>query len=147
MRLGSILTAMRVYLITSQLFSYRQALWKNLAKESAHLNPGTLVRVRVIEWGNFVSGPFRGKVLAEIGAEVIKVEPPGTGGDSRSHDPFPGHIPHPERGGLFLFNNINKRGVSLNLNKAPGREVLGELLKSADFFYPTNTLGLQRKSD
>ena len=78
------------------------------------MSPGSLDGVRVVEWGNFVSAPFCGKVLAELGAEVIKVEPPVSGDESRRHGPFPNHLPHPERSGLFLFANLNKRGLSLS---------------------------------
>ena len=93
---------------------------------------GALSGVRVIEWGNYISAPFCGKVLAELGAEVIKVEPPSVGDDSRRSGPFPDNIPDPERSGLFLLSNINKRGVSLNLNTATGWELFDRLLEWAD---------------
>ena len=95
---------------------------------------GALEGVRVIEWGDFVSVPFCGKVLAELGADVIKVETPLIGDDSRRHGPFPDGIPHPERSGLFLLANINKRGLSLDPRTATGRDILNRLLQSADIF-------------
>ena len=105
---------------------------------------GALSGVRVVEWGNYISAPFCGKVLAELGAEVIKVEPPLVGDDSRRSGPFPGHIPDPERSGLFLLSNINKRGVSLNLNTATGRELFDRLLESADVLLENQPSGVPR---
>jgi len=107
--------------------------------EAAILTPGALEGIRVVEWGNFVSGPFCGKVLAELGAQVIKVEPPLVGDESRRHGPFPNHIPDPERSGLFLFANINKRGLTLDPAKASGRQILELLLDSADIFIENQT--------
>ena len=98
------------------------------------MSSGVLQGVRVIEWGNFVSAPFCGKVLAELGADVIKVEPPRHGDDSRRHGPFPGGLPDPERSGLYLFANIYKRGLTLDLATATGRDFLDRLLGSADVF-------------
>ena len=94
--------------------------------------PGALDGVRVVEWGNFISAPFCGKVLAELGADVIKVESPGPGDESRQHGPFPGQVPDPERSGLFLFTNLNKRGITLDVHTTTGRGLLGRLLESAD---------------
>ena len=97
--------------------------------------------VRVIEWGNLVSAPFCGKVLGELGADVIKIETPGTGDEGRARGPFPGGVPHPERSGLFLFANLNKRGITLNLESGEGRNILGRLLATADIFVENRPLG------
>ncbi len=104
--------------------------------------PGALNGVRVIEWGSLVSAPFCGKVLAELGAAVIKVEPPGVGEAARQRGPFPAGAPHPERSGLYLFANLNKRGITLDLQSSRGRELLGRLLKSADVFLENQPLAL-----
>ncbi len=104
--------------------------------------PGALNGVRVIEWGSLVSAPFCGKVLAELGAAVIKVEPPGVGEAARQRGPFPAGAPHPERSGLYLFANLNKRGITLDLQSSRGRELLGRLLKSADVFLENHPLAL-----
>ncbi len=96
------------------------------------LPPGALDRVRVVEWGSLVSAPFCGKALAELGADVIKVEPPGEGDASRGLGPFPDGQPHPERSGAFLFANLSKRGVSLDVNQTEGRRRFDLLLESAD---------------
>lgn len=98
--------------------------------------------VRVVEWGSLVSAPFCGKVLAELGAEVIKVEPPGTGEEGRYRGPFPDNEAHPERSGLFLFANLNKRGVTLDVHSDRGRLLLERLLESADVFLENRPLTL-----
>jgi crotonobetainyl-CoA:carnitine CoA-transferase CaiB-like acyl-CoA transferase len=100
----------------------------------------------VVEWGSLVSAPFCGKLLADLGAEVIKVEAPGTGDDGRNSGPFPDGVPHPERSGLFLFANLNKLGVTLNLADVAGRALLGRLLESADVFLENQPLELLRQT-
>ena len=94
----------------------------------------TLQGLRVVEWGSLVSAPFCGKVLAELGADVIKVEPPATGESGRYRGPYPDSVPHPERSGLFLFANLNKRGITLNLDSPKGRHIFDSLLETADIF-------------
>ena len=64
-----------------------------------------LAGVKVVEYANFISGPFCTKLMADLGAEVIKVEKPGVGDEAREYGPFPNDVPHPERSGLFLFLN------------------------------------------
>ena len=75
---------------------------------------GLLPGVRVLDIGQGVSAPYAAKLLANLGADVIKVEPP-EGDESRRIGPFPGDVPHPEKSGLFLALNANKRGVTLDL--------------------------------
>ena len=64
--------------------------------------------MRVLELATGVSGSYCGKLLAGLGADVIKLEPPG-GDTTRRAGPFPGDLPHPERSGLFLHLNTGKR--------------------------------------
>jgi crotonobetainyl-CoA:carnitine CoA-transferase CaiB-like acyl-CoA transferase len=87
--------------------------------------------LRVIEYGEGVSAAFAAKVLADLGADVVKVEPPD--GDSlRRRGPFPGDKPNPEASGIFLYLNANKRGVTLDLRRDQDRDWFGALLQSAD---------------
>ncbi|MBA3030933.1 MAG: CoA transferase [Desulfobacteraceae bacterium] len=89
--------------------------------------------IKIIEVGHFISGPYCTKLMADLGAEVIKIEDPVAGVDeARIHGPFPGDVPHPEKSGLFLWLNANKKGITLNLGSTQGREVLERLLKEAD---------------
>ena len=76
-------------------------------------------------------GFLAGKLLAELGAEVIKVEPPG-GDPARRRGPFVGGAPDPERSILWLALNTSKRGITLNLAAPRGREVFLSLCRSAD---------------
>ena len=88
--------------------------------------------LRVVEIGGMVAAPFCGKLLAALGADVIKIEPPRIGDPSRRRGPFPGDVPHPERSGLFLYLNTGKKGMTLNLDDHQGQEVLAELLGRVD---------------
>jgi len=88
--------------------------------------------VRVIEYGNSISAPYCSKLMADLGADVIKVEVPGEGDVSRGRGPFLDDIPGPDRGGVFLYLNANKRGVTLDLERATGREIFKKLVRDAD---------------
>ncbi len=88
--------------------------------------------IRVIEVGDFISAPFAAKMMADLGADVIKVERPQSGDSSRRHGPFPGDMPHREKSGLFLYLNANKRGITLNLETKTGRDTLFVLCRQAD---------------
>jgi crotonobetainyl-CoA:carnitine CoA-transferase CaiB-like acyl-CoA transferase len=88
--------------------------------------------LKVIEFGEFVSAPVCGKMLAEAGAEVIKVEKPGTGDLARSYGPFPEEKPHLERSGLYLSLNNNKLGITLDVKNPRGRDIFFKLLKKCD---------------
>jgi crotonobetainyl-CoA:carnitine CoA-transferase CaiB-like acyl-CoA transferase len=95
------------------------------------MSEGLLDGVHVIELAQQVAGPYCGKLLADLGAEVIKVEP--TGGDSsRREPPFKDRRPGPDRSGLFLYLNANKFGVTLNLERVEALDVLRDLLATAD---------------
>ena len=82
-----------------------------------------LAGLRVVEYAGFVAGPYCAKLLADMGAEVVKVEEPAAGDDARRWGPFRGDAPHPEKSGLFLYLNTNKLGMTLNPRLATGREV------------------------
>lgn len=88
--------------------------------------------LKVLEFSDFISGPYCGKLLSNMGAQVIKVERPGLGDKARSWGPFPQNLPHPEKSGLFLFLNTNKSGITLNLEMALGRKIFKQLISWAD---------------
>lgn len=92
---------------------------------------GALTGLRVVECGDGVAAAYAAKLLADLGAEVVKVEPP-EGDATRRRGPYPGGEPHPERSGLFLYLNANKRGIVLALDRAADRAVLDQLLARAD---------------
>jgi crotonobetainyl-CoA:carnitine CoA-transferase CaiB-like acyl-CoA transferase len=88
--------------------------------------------LRIIECGHMVAAAYATKLMADLGAEVVKVEPPGGGDRARTRGPFPGGTPHADKSGLFLYLNTNKRGVTLNLDDPRGRELLGRMAADAD---------------
>ena len=100
--------------------------------------PEALNGLKVIEYGNMVSAPYCAKLLAGLGAEVVKVEAQGIGDKSRYNGPFPDDIPDPEKSGLFLSLNTNKLGITLNLDKVKGISILKKLLEDADVFIENN---------
>ena len=77
--------------------------------------------VRVIDLTHYLAGPYCTKLLADYGADVIKVEKPGEGDGARRLGPFFEDDPHPEKSGLFLDLNTNKRSVALDLDDAQDR--------------------------
>ena len=94
--------------------------------------PGILSELRVLELAHRPSGAFCAKLLADQGADTIKVEPPGWGDQSRHEPPFIGDEPHPDRSSTFLAFNTNKRGITLDLEQAAGRDLLMRLAESSD---------------
>ena len=90
--------------------------------------------LRVLELGESVSAPYCSKLLADMGAEVVKIEQPGVGDQAREYGPFLNDQPHHERSGLFLYLNANKQGVTLDLNTPTGQEILGGLLARSQVF-------------
>jgi crotonobetainyl-CoA:carnitine CoA-transferase CaiB-like acyl-CoA transferase len=97
--------------------------------------------LKVIEYGENISAPYCAKLLAGLGAEVIKVENPGSGDEARFNGPFPKYIPDIEKSGLFLSLNANKMGVTLNLNKKKGKEIFRRLIETADVLIENNAPG------
>jgi crotonobetainyl-CoA:carnitine CoA-transferase CaiB-like acyl-CoA transferase len=86
---------------------------------------GPLEGVRVLELATGVAGPYCGRLLAGLGADVVKLEPPG-GDRTRREGPFPGDLPDPEKSGLFLHLNTGKRSALL------GEVELSPVLAAAD---------------
>ena len=105
----------------------------------------TLSDVKVVEWGSFISAPYCTKLMADMGAEVIKIETPGIGDDSRNYGPFFNDVPDSEASGLFLYLNTNKLGVTLDLSQQTGREMLLKLLKDADILVTNHTPRFMKK--
>lgn len=94
--------------------------------------PGPLQGVRVLDLTWHIAGPYCTKLLADFGADVIKVERPSSGDPSRAFGPFPGDRPDAEQSGHFLHLNTNKRGITLNLKSDTGRALLLQLAARAD---------------
>jgi crotonobetainyl-CoA:carnitine CoA-transferase CaiB-like acyl-CoA transferase len=87
--------------------------------------------IKIVECGEGISAAFGTKLLADLGAEVIKIELP-EGDLTRRRGPFRENQADPEKSGLFIYLNTNKRGVVADLRTDQGQSVLRNLLKDAD---------------
>lgn len=96
------------------------------------MEPVCLPNLRVLDLSLNIAGPFCTKLLADYGADVIKLEPPGEGDPARRYGPFPKDEPHPERSGLFLHLNTNKRSITLAPDRPEGAELVRRLAAVCD---------------
>lgn len=87
---------------------------------------------RVVDYSHFLAGPYVGRCLAALGAEVIKIERPSTGDAGRQHAWMVGD--EGEHSGYFLQLNMGKKGVCVNIKDPRGRALLEKLVDSADVF-------------
>ncbi|MGO9057977.1 MAG: CaiB/BaiF CoA transferase family protein [Candidatus Binataceae bacterium] len=106
-----------------------------------------LTGLKVLDCGENVSAPYATKLMADLGAEVIKVEPPVVGDSARARGPYPrDHEGDREQSGLFLALNTNKRGVTVDLMHSEGRALLDRLATQADVlvhnYTPSRAKGL-----
>jgi crotonobetainyl-CoA:carnitine CoA-transferase CaiB-like acyl-CoA transferase len=98
-----------------------------------------LGHLRVVELGD-IPASYATRWLADLGADVIKVEPPG-GDPNRLLPPFAGNIEHPERSLTFIHANTNKRSIALDLERETDRETFTKLMASANLFVEATPLG------
>jgi crotonobetainyl-CoA:carnitine CoA-transferase CaiB-like acyl-CoA transferase len=92
----------------------------------------TLNDVCVLDLSEDIAGPFCSKLLAGLGAEVIKVERPGSGDVSRRAGPDLGATPHPEQSALFLYLNTGKKSMTLDVDSQTGATILRRLAQGCD---------------
>jgi benzylsuccinate CoA-transferase BbsE subunit len=93
---------------------------------------GALSDITVVEIGGLAAAPYCGRVLAGLGARVIKIEPRVVGDVSRRFGPFPRGQLDPNASGLFHYFNTNKESLTIDLDSLSGRGVLSKLLERAD---------------
>lgn len=91
----------------------------------------TLEDLRVLDLSDGVAGAYCGKLFADYGADVIKVEPP-SGDHTRRQGPFPHGRPHGEAGALWLYLGTNKRSVTLDIAQPTGQRLLRRLVEDAN---------------
>ena len=91
-----------------------------------------LEHLRVVDLTQNIAGPYCTKLLADLGADVIKVERPKEGDVARDLGPFLGDIPGKERSGLFWYLNTNKRSITLDLNRKQDVGILLNLVAQSD---------------
>lgn len=101
-------------------------------KHDMNSDESALAGARVIDLTHMVAGPLCTKCLAEYGAEVIKIERPGSGDPARSMGPFLNDTPGTDTSGLFSYLNTGKKSVTLNLKDPAGVQLLHELIRNAD---------------
>ena len=95
------------------------------------MTEGALEGVRVLDLAEDIAGSFCARLLADYGAEVIKLETSG-GSALRRMGPFHKDDPHPEKSLFFLILNLNKRGVTLNIESEGGKRIFRDLVQDAD---------------
>ena len=108
-------------------------------------NAAALAGLTVLEYAGFVAGPSCGKLLADMGAEVTKVEPP-TGDQARHLGPFPAGAVGPETSALFLYLNTNKKSVTIDGSSPTGAELLRSLASAADVLIEDKPPGVMEAS-
>jgi len=104
------------------------------------MNRGALSGVTVIDLTRVLAGPYCSMMLADMGADVIKVEMPGKGDDSRAH--------YPQINGesaYYMNLNRNKRSMTLNLKSEEGKEILRQLVRKADIILENYRPGVMEK--
>ena len=93
---------------------------------------GLLSGYRVLDLGSGISAPWCTKILADYGAEVIKVETPGLGDATRRMGPFADDDPDPEKSLTFLYLNTNKKSVTVDPTSVSGRKLFYRMVADAD---------------
>ncbi len=101
-------------------------------KEADPASPGPLEGIVVLEACTTYAGPVAGAELADMGAEVIKCELPGTGDVCRAFGPRVPNASELDRGAPFLSINRNKRAITLNFHHPRGQEIFRQLARRAD---------------
>jgi formyl-CoA transferase len=113
-----------------------------MTDQTAGFSRGPLADLRLIEAGTLIAGPFCGQILGDMGAEIIKVEPPGSGDPMR----YWGR----EKAGKSLWWPVigrNKKAITLDLRQPEGQELLRELVRKSDFLVENFRPGTLEKWD
>jgi crotonobetainyl-CoA:carnitine CoA-transferase CaiB-like acyl-CoA transferase len=105
------------------------------------MGPTALDDLTVIEYAEMVSGPMCGKMFADMGAEVIKLETPGSGDPARRFPPFAGDDPHPEKSGFFQYLNTSKKSLTLDPSQPSGAAIFRRLVERADILIENHRPG------
>lgn len=91
------------------------------------MNSGALEGVRVLDLTRVLAGPYSAQILADMGADVIKIERPLKGDDARGMGPFQN-----DESIYYITNNRNKKGITLNLKSPKGKQIFMDFVKKAD---------------
>ena len=104
------------------------------------MNKGLLTGVKVLDLTRVLAGPYCGMMLADMGAEVIKIEMPGRGDDARKNAPIVNG-----ESAYFMNLNRNKRGMTLNLKSEEGRRIFKEMAAKSDIILENYRPGVMEK--
>ncbi|MGE0098005.1 MAG: CaiB/BaiF CoA transferase family protein [Hydrogenophaga sp.] len=105
--------------------------------------PTALGGIRVIDFSHFIAGPYATMMLADFGADVIKIEAPGKGDDFRHYPPTDPKLP--AQGASFFFANRNKRSVALDLKNSAALELVRELIAVSDVLVENFSTGVMQR--
>jgi crotonobetainyl-CoA:carnitine CoA-transferase CaiB-like acyl-CoA transferase len=105
--------------------------------------PHALQGVRVLDFTHFIAGPLATMMLADLGADVIKIEPPGRGDELRHYPPVLAELPG--QGGPFVWSNRGKRSVVLDLKNTGALSVVRELIAAADVLVENFSSGVMQR--
>lgn len=98
--------------------------------------------IRIVDFTHFIAGPFATTILADMGAEVIKIEAPGKGDDFRQYPPMEAAF---EAGAPFVWTNRNKRSIALDLKSPEGLAVVQSLIAKADVVVENFSTGVMER--
>ena len=106
--------------------------------------PGPLSHIKVLDLSRILAGPWAGQILADLGADVIKVERPGAGDDTRSWGPpflKDRDGAETKEAGYYLSVNRGKRSVTLSIDKPEGQRIVRELAQRSDIVLENYKVG------
>jgi len=102
-----------------------------------------LQKLRVIDFSHFVAGPYATMVLADMGADVLKIEAPVKGDDFRHYPPADPRLPL--QGAPYLWTNRNKRSVALNMKNPEGMKIARDLIAQGDVLVENFSTGVMQR--
>lgn len=111
------------------------------------MSSGPLSHVKAVEYCHTPAGSYCAKLIADMGAETIKIEEPRRGDPARRRGPFRNDDPNPECSGLFLYLNTNKLGVTLDVSTTAGKDIFRKLCQDADILIEDNPPGRMDELD
>ena len=101
----------------------------------------------ILDLSRVLACPFASMILAELGANVIKVEQPGEGDETRSFEPFVnrGDASHPSESAYYMAFNRSKRSITVNLRAPEGQQLIRDLAAKADVFVENFPVGALKR--
>src|SRR6201989_2549555 len=112
--------------------------------EESFMSALPLTGIKILDLTRVLAGPLSAQMLADLGAEVIKIERPGSGDDARAFGPP--YLVDPEgkennNNSFYLYANRNKRSVTVNIASPEGQQIVRDLAKDVDVFMENYKVG------